>query len=133
MVLLFLKAYWKQIALSLAAVSVLLLINHWRLKANELDVVRKELATCNSRSDKLKETNDALQADREAISARLAAAKQRLLKPCVAIAKPDAFKTGAGHAGSDGSQISGEWLLEYSARCELYRRERITLEHALAN
>lgn len=86
---------------------------------------------CDADKAKTKEANDALQKSADDIAARLARYKRLHPNTCV---MPQADGTlpaggGAGHAGGDG--VSTDWLREYAAQCEAYRRQRIVLEGLL--
>jgi len=105
-------------------------VNHWRVKANQLDEVKNQLTNCRESATKLKEINDELQESRDTIAARLASAK-RVRPACVPIIQPNTLQAGAEHAGENGTGISSEWLLEYAAEAETYRTERIALEKLL--
>ena len=121
-------AWIKILAVALPSALLVLQVLSWRSDAHKLPGVEAALTSCNEGKLLTKETNDALQKDRDRIARRLADAK-RVPKTCVLVSgRTDPVGVGAEHAGRDGKGISGEWLLGYAATCETYRSERIRLE-----
>lgn len=97
-------------------------------QSNLYESVKAELATCQTSIKETKVLNGKLQSDRDDVASKLAIYKRMRPNSCLQLANTQ--QIGAGHAGTHG--IETDWLREYAAQCEIYRRERIALEHALA-
>lgn len=84
--------------------------------------------SCETDKARTKEANDALQKSATDIATKLAQYKRLHPSTCIVphSGAPEPASGGNGHAGQDG--ISSDWLVEYSAECETYRQQRITLE-----
>lgn len=71
-----------------------------------------------------KETNDALQKSRRAISAKLAAYKLQHPSTCVSVTSTtNVPNSGAEHAGSNGTGLNSDWLRYFAATAEQYRAQ----------
>lgn len=95
--------------------------------------IAADIATCDKDKALTKETNDDLQAKRDAISAKRAAFNSLQLPSCITPISSVSTNVAAGrpgHAGRNG--LRAEWLWDYAARCETYRQERVSLEHFIA-
>jgi hypothetical protein len=109
----------------------------WRADAHKLaDEIAQHKADneqCEKDKTTTKEAQDELQANYDSIARRLAAAK-RVQQSCIPITPSvaNALGGGAEHARGNGKGLTSDWLLEYAAKCEQYRSERIALEKFLA-
>lgn len=109
------------------------MVNHWRVKANQLEAARSALTSCVDGAKLTKELNDGLQKDRDRIARRLADAK-RVQPNCTLSVRADALGAGAGSADGNGT-ITGTThdFRDFAAKCAEYRSERIALSQLLAN
>jgi len=79
---------------------------------------------CEQAQQVTKEANDALQKNRDIISAQLDALKLQHPATCVRIARPAKLSSGgAEYANANGNGLSSDWLRSYAAKCEEYRGE----------
>lgn len=78
---------------------------------------------CNIDKQISRETNDQLQKDRDSIADRLTTLLMQQPAKCVPVTGKTQLSTSGkpGHAGQNG--IRSQWLRQYAAECETYRRE----------
>lgn len=125
---------WLYIALVAAVAGLLALVDNRGYNRGHLvatntcttDTVPKarvaEQKACKINTDITKESNDELQAAKDAVDAELAAAKRRLREQggdarCTPVArKADVEQSAGGQPKANG--VSAEWLLEQAARCD---------------
>lgn len=82
---------------------------------------------CAAAQQKTRQANDQLQKDRDDIAARLAAYSMRSTPACVSVSrKTDLSNRVSGLAGGNGAGIAANWLREYAAQAENYRRQLVT-------
>lgn len=116
------------VAFGLHSVDVHFIEKSWQKKLDDQHTA--DVAACDKDKAITKGTNDALQKDRDAIARKLADFKRMQPSHCVPVAalKTEPATGGDGHAGQNGIGLESDWLREYAAECENYRRQRITLE-----
>lgn len=125
-------ANWKAIGISVIVIALLAFLHHYDVLAQQAATTRAlaaqqsaDVTACNTDKATTKETNDALQKDRDDIAGKLAAYKLHQPSSCVHVAGHTNLPgTGAGHAAENG--ISTDWLRDYAAEAEGYRRELIS-------
>lgn len=123
---------WKIIAVAVPLLLLLALVNHWRLKASELDVTNAKLSSCLATAKLTKETNDALQVSRDDVASKLASYKRLHPSTCVVL-RSNAKQVGTGPAGGDGAVTgTSDDFRDFAAKCADYRNERIALEKLLS-
>ena len=112
------------------AVILALQVLSWRNQALQLPKVKSALSSCESGKALTKETNDALQKDRDIIARKLASVKRMQPMSCVTPSrKPDLIYAGREYARTDGAVAgTSDDFRDYAAECETYRSERIRLE-----
>jgi len=80
---------------------------------------------CDKDKQITRKANDELQKDRDSIAQRAADYKRLHPMRCVIpTSSPELLSGGRGYANKNG--ISSDWLREYAAEAELYRRQLIT-------
>lgn len=121
---------WRLAVILVPAVILALQVLSWRNQALQLPRVKDALSSCESGKLLTKETNDALQKDRDVIARKLSAVKRVQPVSCVTPArKPDLIYAGREYARADGSVAgTSDDFRDYAAECETYRSERIRLE-----
>lgn len=80
--------------------------------------------TCDADKKLTKDTNDALQKDRDAIARKLASLKLQHPATCVPVTNPtNVLTSNGGLPGQNGKGISSDWLRNYAADAKLVQSE----------
>jgi hypothetical protein len=112
---------------AIALIGLLLTINHWRVKANQLDEAKTALSSCQSNATKLKGINDELRDSRDDTASKLRTYKLRQQNCSILLA--DAKQAGARPAGGNASAVAtSDDLYDFAAVCRNYWVERQLLE-----
>lgn len=130
--LMFLATNWKTLLIIVATTMACYLLH--AVDVNRIEAQQRaalvaqqavDVLQCNADKRLTREANDALQKDRDDLTARLAALKLQHPETCVPVTRSAHVQhRKARPAGRDERGLSSDWLLDFSARqCSSYWRQ----------